>query len=179
MTNLEAIIYILVLAIVLSVVFVLIYRHKLYYHFREVDTGKLYCSGVLSPKALKSVFNKYGIKTVINLVSDKELMQDVRYKAEREFCENNGIKLINISLKRDQPPSNEQIEQFLGIACNRENHPLLVHCEAGIMRTNMIVALYMKRCMGIKGSDIVKKLQFFGHKIERHKRVTGFIHKHI
>jgi protein tyrosine/serine phosphatase len=153
----------------------LIVRHKIYYHFRVVERGKLYRCGFLSRIGLHSVCRKYRINTIIDLVSEKELAVDNRYRIEVQYCRKNNIKLFNIPLRMDNPPELEQVRQFLHICMNPDFQPVLVHCDAGIMRTNAMIAVYLKNRFKIQNKEILQNLPFWGHSIDKRPRIKNFI----
>ena len=95
-------IFILVLAAIA------VLRHKIYYHFKVVEHGKLYRAGRLSLVGLHLVCRKYNIKTIISLIPPKQSAEQNYNKMEERFCRQNNITLINIPLLPDNPPDLEQ-----------------------------------------------------------------------
>ena len=162
-------IFILVLAI-LAVI-----RHKIYYHFKVVEHGKLYRSGKLSLVGLLLVCRKYNIKTIISLIPPKQSTEKDYCKKEERFCRQHNIKLINIPMIVDNPPEPEKVRQFLRISMNPDFQPVLVHCEAGIIRTNMIIATYIKNRFDQSNQVIFENLPFFGHSLDKRPAVKDFI----
>ena len=94
---------------------------------------------------------------------------------EERFCRQNNINLINIPLVVDTPPEPEEVRRFLQISMNPDFQPILVHCEAGIIRTNMIVAANLKNRFDKPNQEILKNLPFFGHSIDKRPEVKDFI----
>jgi len=162
-----------IFVLVLTVLAVL--RHKTYYHFKVVEHGKLYRSGKLSLVGLHLVCRKYGIKTIISLIPLKQSAEQDYCKMEERFCRKHNIKLINIPMIVDNPPEPEKVRQFLQISMNSDFQPVLVHCEAGIIRTNMIIATYLKNRFDKSNQEIFGSLPFFGHSLDRRPAVKDFI----
>lgn len=73
-----------------------------------------------------------GLKTVVNLreefPQDKELLPP-------------GVKYVYIPIKDEHEPTEEQAKQFLEVASNPDNWPLLVHCHGGEGRAGVMSAL--------------------------------------
>ena len=167
---------IMVTALVAGSIAYLIVQHKVLYHFAVVEKGKVYRSGTLSVNGLKWAHARSGFKTIVNLRTNKENLQDW-YKKEEDFARKNGIKLVDIPMSRDTPPTPEQIEHFLKIARNPENLPLIIHCHQGVTRTAMMVAVYEIAVQGKKNEDVYKKMEMFNHSFDKpgKKAVKDFI----
>lgn len=167
--------YFLLMFLVLVLAVIAVLRHKIYYHFKVVEPGKLYRSGRLSPVGLHLICRKYRIKTIVSLVSKKEISEQNCYQVEERFCRHNKINLINILLEQDRPPEPEQVHRFLQISMNSDFQPILVHCEAGIIRTNMMIATYLKNRFYKPNLEILENLPLFGHSIDERPVVKDFI----
>ncbi|MBN1766079.1 MAG: tyrosine-protein phosphatase [Sedimentisphaerales bacterium] len=154
-----------------------VYRHKIHYHFRTVEEGKLYRSGALGPAGLHSIYRKVPLKTIVNLNSEKECSAGSWFEKEKEFCREKGITLINIFMRPSKIPSQEEIRRFLEITLNPEYHPVLVHCKQGVMRTGMMVAMYLKNRFDTPNEEILKNLPLFDHDLEktRNAKIRTFI----
>lgn len=157
-------------------------HHQLYYHFRAVDKGKLYRCGKLSRAALWLVCKHYNIKTVINLMRQDELGRQW-YDAQKSFCEQAGIGYFCVPFSAPPPcetDENEhagQIRQLLDIMDERANHPILIHCKQGVLRTGLAVAIYQKHYLRMDNKTILAKMPNFGHNFQsaRYRNFQRFI----
>ena len=124
------------------VVLGLVARHKLGpYHFREVEPGILYRSGVMRPYNLRSVIESEGIRTVINL--QPEAINELPWhEVEDRVCRENGATLVDMPLGPEEPPRPEYVQRFLELINDPARRPVLVHCQHGVIRTGMLVAVY-------------------------------------
>ena len=75
---------------------------------------------------------KMGLKTVVNL--REEFPQDKDLLPE-------GVRYVYIPIKDQHAPTDAQAKQFIEVASNPENWPLLVHCHAGEGRAGVMSAL--------------------------------------
>lgn len=159
----------------LAVVFVtaglLLYgRHKAYYHFKVVVPGEIYRSGTLGSVGLFLIKRKYKIRTIINLRKEEEARVGDWYEKETLFCKQNNMDLVNIPMGFDTPPDEVQIRAFLDIVMEPARHPVLIHCEAGVIRTGMMVAVFLKQRFGTSNEEIIQKLPLFGHHWDTKRR---------
>lgn len=151
-----------------------IYWHKTMYHFKTVAPGRLYRSGTLSTAGLEIAHALYGIRTIINLRSEGEMQEDW-YRREKAFARAKQIRLIDIPMIVDTPPSQEHINEFLSIMSDSKMHPVLVHCEMGIMRTGMMVAVYNISVLKQSNERVLEELPMFGRTFQRRPAVKEFI----
>jgi protein tyrosine phosphatase (PTP) superfamily phosphohydrolase (DUF442 family) len=77
-----------------------------------------------------------GIKTVINLTSDDASAD------EQGMVEHAGMKYIQIPMTTHQPPTTEQLTQFLKLVNDSASQPVYVHCVGGRHRTGVMTAAY-------------------------------------
>lgn len=154
----------------------LIYRYrKLMYHFRTVEAGKLYRSGTLGPIGLRVVHRILGVNTIINLRLESEYGKGAWYERQIRYCRHQGIRLVNIPMAQDTPPSEEQIRTFL-VELDRDDSRCLVHCEMGVIRTGMMVVAVATRRYGVRANAVWKHFPLFGHKLDgRRQPVKAFI----
>jgi len=76
-----------------------------------------------------------GVKTVIDLTKDGDT-------AEPGIVQGLGMKFYRIPMTTHQPPSTEQLEQFLKLVDDPAKQPVYVHCQGGRHRTGLLTAVY-------------------------------------
>ena len=100
----------------------------------------LYRSGQMRLPGLKRVVHDFGIRTVITL-RDKAVSGSLPLDlAEENYCGKEEINyyrlpLLNWEAPDGSAPVDENIRKFRDILNDPRNHPILVHCQAGIHRT--------------------------------------------
>ena len=95
----------------------------------------------------------YGIRTVVNL-QDEYADPGVREGylmpgecPESEMCARLGVRYVwlapdLVSPRRAARQRPETIDAFLKLMDDPANHPVLIHCRAGLHRTGCLVAVY-------------------------------------
>src|SRR5580658_3087290 len=83
-------------------------------------------------KAGYQLLASQGLKTVVNLRSE--------YPQDRDLIPD-GVKYVYIPIRDEHAPTNEQAQEFINIASDPANWPLLVHCHAGEGRAGTMAAL--------------------------------------
>lgn len=162
------------IALISIVVGCAVFWHKTLYHFKTVVPGRVYRSGTMSDTGLKIAHQMYGIKTIINLRSEGEMKRDW-YTREKKFAELNHITLVDIPMLPDTPPAEAQIEHFLRIVNDTDMLPVLIHCQAGIIRTGMMVAVYRIGVLKEPNAKVMADLPWFGRTFENRPAVKDFI----
>jgi protein tyrosine/serine phosphatase len=105
------------------------------YNFGTVAEGRVYRSGQPSPWLLQWAVSRHGVRTLINLRGRTPGFES-RFAAQR------GMRLFSFDLSATRPPSEAEVERFLGILTEPENYPILVHCKNGVDRTGYMLAMY-------------------------------------
>ncbi len=108
--------------------------------FGVVVAGEIYRSGEPTPGGLKSVVERYGIKTVLDLGahtpgSHEELL------AQRT-ADALGVERIRLNLEGDATGDPEYYATALRLIRDESKRPILVHCAAGSQRTGCAIAMF-------------------------------------
>lgn len=145
------------------------------YHFLAVTPGKLYRSGQLSGRELEEVITRYKIRTVVSLQSLEDSEQPWRPE-ELETCRRLGVTHVDISMQWEQPPSPAQLDLWRSLTSDPTKGPVLVHCQHGVVRTGMMVAVY-EIDRGRPRAEVLESLPSFGHRLtrERHPKMWAFL----
>jgi protein tyrosine/serine phosphatase len=124
------------------------YRNANLRNFSVVKPGVLYRSGQLSLSGLQRVIHDHGIRSVVTL-RDAEIEgnrpPDWR---EEEYCRKLDIKYLRLRPREwwsptgGPVPAEAGLKRFLTLMKDPANHPVLVHCFAGIHRTGAYMAVY-------------------------------------
>jgi tyrosine-protein phosphatase SIW14 len=151
------------------------------YHFLTVTPGVLYRSGTLQPHNLEKMIERYGIKTVVNLRPLPKQSKPDWYIEEAGICRLKGVKLVNIPMLGNTPPSEEQLAQWLTLLDNKENLPILVHCAQGVIRSGIMVAIYEMEYLKKDNERTLAELPMFGHElyVPKRKRMREFILNYV
>jgi protein tyrosine/serine phosphatase len=140
---------------------------------RVVTTGKLYRSGRMTANGMEKTIKRYGIKTVINLMDEDTAPRMPasyfnRAKVEEsELCERLGARFIFLKtdlVSRFHADSErpKAISEFLEIMRNPDNHPVLLHCRAGLHRTGVLTAVYRMEMEGWSATRAWEELRANG-----------------
>ncbi len=113
--------------------------------FVEVVPGHVYRSGYLEQWPLRRVIEKHGIKTILTLLNDEpdnpDQEQEGRLAAEKNVC------VLRIGMPGDGLAEFDKLDKAAEMLADSSNHPLLVHCAAGVNRTGAVCAAWrMKYC---------------------------------
>jgi protein tyrosine/serine phosphatase len=133
------------------------------YHFEVVTPGVLYRSGTLQPADLDKVLQEFGIRTVVNLRAMHTAAPPDWYRQEREVCKERGVRLVDIPMEADRAPTDAQVAAWLALLEDSRGLPILVHCQRGVVRTGMMVAIYEMEYLGKDPRRSLEELPAFGH----------------
>ncbi|VTS04134.1 fused DSP-PTPase phosphatase/NAD kinase-like protein [Tuwongella immobilis] len=162
---------------------VLMIRHQQTHqrNLRVVQDGVLLRSGQLTQSGLEAAIREHGIKTVVTLRYAErpgEIPQDA---AEEHWCLANGIQYRRIQPRRwsspnGQVPAEIGVSEFLEVFENPKNHPILVHCFAGIHRTGSYCAIYRMAGQGWSPESALRELKYLGYdKLETEWDVFNYL----
>ena len=147
-------------------------------NFRIVEDGVLYRSGQLSPTEFDRVLREYQIKTVVTLRSARDPDDPHPDAWEKEVCDARGLRHVRLIPKvwgeneSGEIPADENVHRFLEVMRDPKNHPVLVHCFAGIHRTGTMVGLYRMEFNRWSVHRTIAEMQLYGFEPED-------MHEHI
>jgi tyrosine-protein phosphatase SIW14 len=110
-------------------------EYRRWRRFVVVEPGVLYRSNLLSNDDLAYVLDKHRIKTVFSL-------SFTRCDEVQAVCDRKGVQRYFHYLPGNGAGPDEPYLRFLEVIQNPANHPVLVHCSAGVQRTGGAVALF-------------------------------------
>jgi len=140
-----------------------------YRNFRVVTPGVLYRSGQLSEAGFAQKAQEYQFKTVVSLreLRDKEGQLEPDH-SEIRYCAENGIRHVLLRPatwhrgSAAAAPVEANLKKFLAILEDPANHPVLVHCFAGIHRTGGYVAMYRMKLQQWPVEDALREMWSMG-----------------
>jgi len=110
------------------------------HNWRTVEEGAVYGSRQMAGPALERTFDKYGIRTVVNLRSANPGRD--WYDEQLATCEANGVRMVDISWSSGRLPSPDSVIALLDLYDEGEG-PFLLHCAGGTHRTGVAAAIYL------------------------------------
>lgn len=146
-------------------------------NFRVVRDGVLYRAGQMTPGGLERIVHDHGIRTVISLRD----ASDANDRALEDYCNKMDIRHVRIEPKSwlltdGVAPVDEGVNQFLEIMKDRRNHPVLVHCFAGVHRSGAYCAIYRMQFEGWSNDDAMAELKACGYEnLDRELDIRGYL----
>ncbi|MCI0684411.1 MAG: tyrosine-protein phosphatase [Gemmataceae bacterium] len=152
---------------------------KMARNFHVVERGVLYRSGQLPLAGFRRIVHDHGIRTVICLRDgDHDVDRD-----EEVFCRRWGITHVRIpprswspkkgspkngSPKKEAPvkgpvPVEEGLTAFRRVMDDPANHPVLIHCFAGLHRTGAYCAVHRMEYQGWSNHDAIAEMRAIGY----------------
>jgi protein tyrosine/serine phosphatase len=137
---------------------------------RVVAPGKLYRSGQMTEAGFRAAVERYGLRVIINLQDeypdpdiDRDYLGTSSIK-ESELCRRLGVRYLwvppELISRRARPPQRPPaIDRFLEIMDDPRNHPVLLHCRAGLHRTGVMVEVYRQEYEGSSPREAIRDLK--------------------
>jgi len=120
-------------------------HHVVPKRFVEVIPGQIYRSGEMEQGPFLRVLEKHDIRTILTLLNREE--GDPAQAFEEKVAADRGVRLVRMGMPGDGLAHLDEIDQAAALLADSANHPLLVHCAAGVNRTGVVVAAWrMKYC---------------------------------
>lgn len=143
-------------------------------HYGVVAQGALYRCGQPRPAELTELIDRLSLRTVVSLRGMRDVDDpDGWEQAERGLCEDKKVEFITIPCNHKNPPTRDQVAQFLNLCRDSQRRPVLVHCRLGQQRTLLFCALYRVHIDGLAPDAAEREMDELGfgtHK-RRHRRL--------
>ena len=108
------------------------------------------------PYQIKKYKSKYNIKTIINLRGERNCSS---FYLEKEYCDNNNIKLYNFPISSRDLPTKDTIKKFF-VLLDKINYPAVMHCKSGADRVGIASSLYLIYKHNYNVLNAAKQLSF-------------------
>ncbi len=158
------------------------HRDTHFRNFRVVEEGVLYRSGQLSPSGLDRVVREKGIRTIVSLRAARIHGREPPDLWEEEFCAARGLKYVRIVPRVWSPdengdvPAEQAVAEFLSVLDRPENHPVLVHCFAGVHRTGTMCAIFRMEYHRWPYDRAVNEMGLYGFDpVDRKEHIEPFL----
>ncbi len=147
------------------------------YHLATVHAGALYRAGLQSPCQFETALRKVKPKTVVSLIDEKEEVDPAKpqFQVEKEVLADRGVRLERIPVRLGGWPTKQDVEQFLAVANDPNNQPVIVHCAQGVRRTGMMTAAYQMKVLGYDKERAKAEVLTFGHSDRTARDILRFI----
>jgi len=68
---------------------------------------------------------------------------------------------IHIPMHENGLPSKEQLEKFVSFVCQEteKGNKVGIHCQYGVSRTGMMLALYLMKCKGLASEEAISQIR--------------------
>lgn len=140
---------------------------------REVVPGVFYRSGQMTVDGFAEAVERYRIRTIVNLQDeypDPEVSGDycgTYREKETDLCRRLGVNYFYVPpdlISRHEVPDRrpEAIDKFLAIMDDPANHPVLIHCRAGLHRTGCLAAVFHMEYQGWSPGDALRDMKANG-----------------
>ena len=151
-------------------------------NLRVVEDGVLYRSGQLTPAGLDRVIHDHHIKTVITLRASRQSGGKSPDEWEEAFCAARNVNHVRIvprvwgADEAGEIPAEQGVRAFLAVMDKKENHPVLVHCFAGIHRTGTMCAIFRMEYHGWTAERAMEEMQLYGFAPEdMHQHIGAYL----
>jgi len=116
-------------------------------------------------ESLERLQRFHGVKTVVNLRG--EYPDEAWFIRERDGVAAIGVNWIHLPTSGYLAPPPATVTTFFDIVEDRGNWPVFVHCQMGIHRTGLMLALYRMQYQGWTGDEAWVEMKANGFKWTR------------
>ncbi|MEX2218093.1 MAG: hypothetical protein WD749_04975 [Phycisphaerales bacterium] len=145
-------------------------------NFGEVDPGKVYRAGQLSPAQFRAIHERHGIRTIIDLGSFEP--GDPGEARNQRTADALGIPRYVFDLEGDATGNPNWYVHTLRIMTDPAKQPVLVHCGAGSERTSCAVILYDALIHNAPIDEGYAAASRFKHDPARNPHLKGVLDRH-
>jgi protein tyrosine phosphatase (PTP) superfamily phosphohydrolase (DUF442 family) len=113
-----------------------------------------------------------GISTIVDLRGE----DPEKVAWERKHAESLGMRFVYIPVSGWDPPTDEQVVQFLSLFRDHPGQKIFMHCHFGNDRTGVFTAVYRMAVEKWPAEQATKEMYFFGFNGFWHPSMKTFIH---
>lgn len=162
---------------------VLYLRRDRYDHLRHLGTvaeGVLYRCGQPDADDLAEIHRRHRLRTVVSLRAGIDNpKRNAWAEPEQRFCRDRGIQFVSLPSNHKNPPTQQQLRDFVDIVADPSQRPVLVHCKRGQQRTGLFCAAYRMACEGWTTEAALAEMDAlgFGLNHRRHQLLKSAIER--
>jgi protein tyrosine/serine phosphatase len=144
-----------------------------------VEPGRLYRSGQISPRLVRSVLEELRIGKVVWMLHYDP--SRASHRAEKRAIEALGIELSHFPMRGDGTGKIERYADAIAevAEAQRRGVPVLVHCAAGSRRSAAVVAMYRLLVEGATAEAAYRELDRFGNRPVEESPLLAYLNEHM
>jgi protein tyrosine/serine phosphatase len=130
--------------------------------FGVVEQGRIYRSGQISSSLIKETLVRYKIRTIVSLSADSA--NNVDKTAEKQMAAELGIERVVFPLGGNGTGDINNYAKAIATIyqAQKEQKPVLIHCDAGVQRTGGVIAAYQLLVEKKDAASVVDEMRRYG-----------------